>query len=215
MGAIEGEVDSASGIDRVQARDREDPVTGRRVDLNDRNLQHERQPEDGCREPEEAERRRGVVEGGVLAQSRVHADSDCDQDGEKLGDKDELKRVLHHPPEVGQDRPVAEQGRAELVRHRVVYPVPVPDGDRVVEVLLVDDVLLRLLGEVRDDVQLRERVAGDRDEREENEAGRDEDDDAIEEPANDVAQHVSTSRILEGSPAPADRANGTSSPRGA
>ena len=49
----------------------------------------------------------------------------------------------------------------------------------------------------------RERVAGDRDEREDEEARRDEDDDAVEQPANDVAQHVPTPRMLEVSPATA------------
>ena len=47
---------------------------------------------------------------------------DRQQDREQFGDDHELKRVLHHAPEVGQDRPVAEERRPELVRDRVLAP---------------------------------------------------------------------------------------------
>ncbi len=55
----------------------------------------------------------------------------------------------HHPPEVGEDRLVAEERGAELIRDGVPDPVRVTHGDRVVEVLAVLDVLDRLLGDVR------------------------------------------------------------------
>ena len=180
------------------------------VDLDDQDLQHQRQPEHRRRQPEEADRRRRVVEGGVLTPCGGHADPDRDEDREELGDEDELQCVLHHPPEVGQDRSIAQKRGPELVRHRVPHPVPVSDRDRVVEMLAVDDVLARLLGEVRDDVQLRERVARDRDEREHEEARRGEDDDAVEQSANDVAQHDATPRMVEALPPRATRAG----PRG-
>ena len=64
---VEDEVDPGARVDGVQARDVEDPDVEPEVDVHEQDLEHQREPEDGHGEPDEAERRRRVVERAVLA----------------------------------------------------------------------------------------------------------------------------------------------------
>ena len=146
-------------IHGVETRDRKEVVARPLVDVDHQHLQHQGKPEDRCREPKKAQRRARVVEHGILVYGRVDADPDSDQKREHLGDHDELQRVAHDPCEVGEDRPVADRGRAELVRDGVLEPVQVLHKDRIVQVLPVCDVLERQLGHRRVHLRVRERIS--------------------------------------------------------
>jgi hypothetical protein len=100
-----------------------------------------------------------------------------------------IKRVLHHAPEVGEDRPLADERRPELVRGGVLQPVRVANRDGIAEVFFLDEVVDRLLGDVRRDPEWCERIAGDGHEREEEEACGEKHHDAVEQPAHDVLEH--------------------------
>src|SRR5919106_6824294 len=193
---VDPEAEAGAGVDRAEVRDREDEVAGRLEDLDDGDLGHQGEPEQRRGEAEEAEGGRRVVEHRVLPQGGKHSDPDCEQDRDQLRGDDELQRVLHHAHEVGEDLLVREERRAELVRRRVLHPEPVLLHDRIVEVLALPDVLNRLARDVRRRVQPGQGVAGDRDERERQEARRHEHDDAVEEASGDVGQHRTRAGML-------------------
>ena len=97
--------------------------------------------------------------------------------------------------QIGENRTAADESPPKLVRDRVTNPVPVPDRDRVVEMVALLDVLDRLLRDVRSRSQVPERVARNRYEREDDHARKDEHDDAVEQSTNDVRQHLATRNV--------------------
>jgi hypothetical protein len=111
------------------------------VDVDEENLQHEREPEDRHRKAEEADRGEGVVEDRVLPDRRVDAHGDPEEDGDRLGDDDELRRVAHRARDVGPDRLQRDEGLAELLREDGLDPVEVANDHRLVQVVLVDEQL--------------------------------------------------------------------------
>ena len=64
---VEGEVEAVAWIDAAQIRDVEDPHVEPEVDVHEQHLEHQREPEDGYGQPNEARCGRGVVEHAVLA----------------------------------------------------------------------------------------------------------------------------------------------------
>jgi hypothetical protein len=97
--------------------------------------------------------------------------------------------VAHDALQVGPDLPVAEQGGSELLRDRVLDPVPVADDHRLVEILGVLDRVDLLGRDVRVRPQPTERVTRDGDECEDEKARRNEHRNAVEDPADDEGQH--------------------------
>ena len=162
-------------------------------ELGEEDLKHEREPEDRHRETEEARHRRRVIEDGVLPYSGVHADQYPDQEREQLGHDHELKGVRDDARQVVPDRRLNEERGPELVRHSVLQPVDVADGDRIFEVLALGDVLERLLRDQRIELQRRQRVPDRRDADEDQEARREKDGNRVEDPAKNESEHGSSS----------------------
>ena len=191
LNPLEEELEAVAGIDRVEPTRVEDPDVPLQGDVREDDLQDQAEPEDGKRQPEEAQRRRQVIERRVLAQGRVHADGDGDQQRQHLRRDDQLERHGQTLHQVRQDRPLAEDRPAEPVRERVADPVAVANDDRFVQVVLLLDERDRRPVDVRLHLHRLERIRRRRDEGEDEEARDEQDRNAVEQPPDDVRQHQS------------------------
>ena len=67
VGAVDDEAEAAARVHVVEIRDGKELIARPRLDLHHEHLEHQREPEQRHRQPEEAEGRRRVVEDRVLA----------------------------------------------------------------------------------------------------------------------------------------------------
>ena len=152
-------------------------------------LQQEREEEVGHREAEVRERRRRVVEQRVLAHRADHADEERQHHREHQRGADEQQRVPGGLADHVGDRALGAERLTPVALHEVAQPVDVLGWARLVEVVLVLEVLQRLLRDAGTVAQVRQRITTRRDEREHHDRREEDDDHRGEEAPHDEGEH--------------------------